>query len=85
MFSVRLLIDRLATLEPRTALTTVWLSIDASCKKKTEKKNEIVIKECDIQYFIHIILCNLYSKHVTAASFSRFKMLNECLIRGEKM
>lgn len=70
MFSVRFLIDRLATLEPSTALTTVWLSIDASCKK-----HDTVLKECDIQY--------LYSKHVQAASFSRTETFHECLVRED--
>lgn len=36
MFSVRLLSDRLATLEPSMGLTRVPLSNDASCKKKTK-------------------------------------------------
>lgn len=34
MFSVRLLSDRLATLDPSTGLTRVRLSNDASCKRK---------------------------------------------------
>lgn len=43
MFSVRLLIDRLATLQPRTGLTRVWLSSAVSCKIK---KNLIIIVQC---------------------------------------
>ena len=40
--SVRLLIDRLATLEPRTGPTRVWLSNAASCNKagETKKRNK---------------------------------------------
>lgn len=41
MFSDRLLIDRLATLELRTGLTRVWLSNVASCEKKKKREREM--------------------------------------------
>lgn len=40
MFSFRLLIDRLATLEPRTGLTVIWLSNAESCKNKADRWNQ---------------------------------------------
>ncbi len=52
MFSDRLLIDRLATLEPRTGLTRVSLSNDASCKKK--EIDGVILREGD-QFVFHFI------------------------------
>lgn len=50
MFSLRLLIDRLATLEPRTALTRVLLSNDASCKNEEIYRGQLQENEIRFKF-----------------------------------